>query len=252
MPANLDGLFWLLLSLGPLLILQRSLHREIQAVFLLITRRGDISVALFSLLFFPGVLFHEGSHYVVARLVGVRTGRLSFLPRPIGNGKLRLGFVETAATDWARDALIGAAPLITGGIVVAYVGLAHLGLATLWQQLRSGYLAALPVALSGMLAQPDFWLWFYLVVTVSSTMLPSASDRRAWLPIGLIMALLLGISLLFGAGPWLASNLASPLNRVLQAVAVVFGISVLVHLVLLPPWWILHRLLARLTGMDVV
>ena len=56
--------------LGPLLLLQRALHREIQVVFLLITRRPEITVALFSLLFFPGVLLHEGSHYLMAKILG--------------------------------------------------------------------------------------------------------------------------------------------------------------------------------------
>ena len=67
MPSSLisfDGILWLLLTLGPLIFLQRALHRAIQTVFLLITRRADITVALFSLLFFPGVLLHEGSHFL--------------------------------------------------------------------------------------------------------------------------------------------------------------------------------------------
>jgi hypothetical protein len=61
----LDGLAWLLLMLGPLLLLQPVLHREIQAVFLLLTRRPALTIGLFSLIFFPGVLLHEGSHFVV-------------------------------------------------------------------------------------------------------------------------------------------------------------------------------------------
>ena len=73
----MDGFLWLLLMLGPLLILQRSLHREIQSVFLLITRRPEIAIALFSLLFFPGVLLHESSHFLMAKLLNVPTGRVS-------------------------------------------------------------------------------------------------------------------------------------------------------------------------------
>src|SRR5512143_2626739 len=108
--------------LGPLLFAQRWLHREVQWVFLLITRSPSVSVGLFSLLFFPGVLLHELSHFLMARLLGVRAGRFSLLPSVVEGGKLRLGFVETAETDWVRDALIGAAPLITGGAAVAYLG----------------------------------------------------------------------------------------------------------------------------------
>ncbi|MEW5868641.1 MAG: hypothetical protein AB1894_05145 [Chloroflexota bacterium] len=251
MPANLDGLIWLLLLLGPLLILQRNLHREIQAVLLLLTRRSDISLALFSLLFFPGVLLHEGSHYLAARLMGVRTGRFSLLPQPLGNGRLQLGFVETAATDWGRDALIGVAPLLTGGAFVAYAGVTRLGLVAAWDLVATTGLPAWRQALASIYNRPDFWLWFYLTVAVSSTMMPSESDRRSWLPLGLAAGLLVAVSIVAGAGPWLLANLAPWLNRGLQAVAVVFGIGVLIHLLLLPPFWLWHRLLSHLFGMDV-
>ena len=103
-----------------------------------------------------------------------------------------------------------------------------------------------------LMAQPDFWLWFYLALVVSSTMLPSESDRRAWLPVGLILLCLFGISLVAGAGPWLYQNLAAPLNQVLRSIALVFGISAALHLLLLPFIWLLRSLLARLLGLEVV
>lgn len=250
--ANLDGLLWLFLTLGPLLLLQRRLHREIQTVFLLLTRRVDISVVLFSLMFFPGVLLHESSHFISARLLGVRTGRFSLLPRPLPDGRLQLGFVETASTDWFRDALIGAAPLLSGGLFVAYCGLWRLQLLAVWQSFAQvGWPAAWQAFLQSY-QQPDFWLWFYLTVAVSSTMLPSASDRRSWLPIGLTLMALLVLGLILGAGPWLLENLSQPFNLALGALAVVFAISALVHLALLLPVWLLRSGLTWVTGLRVV
>ncbi len=252
MTAHLDGLVWLLCSLAPLLVLQRRLHREIQAVFFIITRRLDIAIVLFSLLFFPGVLLHEGSHYSMARLLGVRTGRFSLIPRPLGDGKLQLGYVETAPADWLREAWVGMAPLISGGLFVAYAGWACLKIVSLGQVLLTGSPQMFFNSLKTATAQPDFWLWFYLALVVSSTMLPSESDRRAWLPLGLILLCLLAISLLAGAGPWLYDHLAEPLNQVFRSVALVFGISSVLHLALLPFVWGLRCSLARLLGLEVV
>jgi hypothetical protein len=82
--------------------------------------------------------------------------------------------------------------------------------------------------------------------------LPSESDRRAWLPLSFIMGLLLILSLLFGAGPWLALHLSDPLNQILLAVDLVLGVSVLVHLILLPPLWLVRYLLSRLLRLRVV
>ena len=246
----MDGFLWLLLLLWPLLFLQRALHREIQMVFLLLTRQAEIAVALFSILFLPGVLLHETSHYLMARLLGVPIGRFSLVPQTMEDGRLQLGFIETAPTDFFRDALIGAAPLLAGGLFVAYAGLARLGLASLWDSLLSGDLTAFRIALGGLPERPDFWLWFYLAFAVGSTMLPSESDRRAWRPVGLVLAGLLVLSLLSGLGPWLLENLAAPLNSGLRSLDVVLGINALLHLVMLPPTWLLRRLLNRLTGYE--
>ena len=247
-----DGLLWLLLMLGPLLLLQRGLHREIQAVFLLLTRRADLSVAFFSLLLFPGVLVHEASHYLMAKILGVPTGKVSLIPQSMEGNRLRLGYVETGKTDLVRDALIGVAPLLSGGAIVAYAGIVRLNLLAVWAALTSGNLDATLGALSGTVNAPDFWLWFYLMVTVSSTMFPSQADRRAWLPLTLVVVVLVGLALFFGAGPWMRARLLPPLNDALGGIAVVFAISGAVHLIVLLPTWMLRKGLSKLTGLQVM
>ncbi len=249
---DLTGLVWFIITLGPLLILQRRLHYEIQSIFLLISRRSDVATLLFSLVFFPGVLLHEGSHFLMAKLLGVRTGRFSVFPRPMPGGRLQLGYVETASSDWLRETLIGVAPLLTGGLFVAYAGLSGLGIQPLWDSLFTGGWQAVLSQLPMISSQPDFGLWLYLTLVVSSTMLPSASDRRSWLPLAVMIALLFGISLLAGAGPWMTDTLAPLLNQALIASAAVLGISDMVHLLLLPPAYLLRRLVSRLTGLEVV
>jgi hypothetical protein len=249
--ANYDGFGLLILLLVALMILQRRLHFEIQAIFLLLTRRPDLSLALFSLLFFPGVLIHEVSHFLMARALGVRTGKFSLLPRPLPDGKLQLGFVETASTDVIRDSLIGVAPLLIGGIFVGYTGLVQLGLSQVWYSMSSTGLDSWIYYLTNLNNQPDFWLWFYLAFAVSSTMLPSASDRKAWLPIALIGVVLVCLALVLGAGPWLLNQFAPQLNHVLRIISVVFGVSAAIHVFLLVPLLALRLALSRTLRMRV-
>lgn len=99
-----------LLCLLPFYAAQRWLHRELQAVFLTLTRRPDAALGLFALFLFPGVLLHEVSHWAAARLLGVPTGRISLIPRALPGGRLRLGYVQTAQTNLVKDALIGLRP----------------------------------------------------------------------------------------------------------------------------------------------
>ncbi len=243
---------FLLLLLVPMVYMQRFLQREIQAVFLLITRQPDISMVLFSLLFLPGVFLHEASHFITAQVLGVRTGRFSIIPRKLEGGRIRLGYVETAQTDFFRDALIGIAPLVTGGLFVAIVGVYRLGLDTIWISILQGQLNAISQAIKTATAQPDFWLWFYLVFTVSSTMMPSESDRRAWIPVILVIVGLMVIILVIGVGPWLISNFGKAFLTAFNAVTLVFGITVMIHVIFLPPTWLLRKIISRLLGLQVV
>jgi hypothetical protein len=245
-----DGLGWLIGLTVALIFLQRRLHFETQAIFFLITKRTDLALALFSLLFFPGVILHEVSHYLMARLLQVKTGKFSLLPQPLPDGRLRLGYVETSSTDVFRDALIGIAPLVSGGIFVGYAALFPLGLPLYFEGAGDGWLQDFLLSIRTLPDRPDFWIWFYLTFAVSSTMMPSASDRRAWLPVIVLSVLLVGLAALVGAGPWLVQNAAPRLDRAFGAVAAVFGISVGVHLVLVFPLWVFRSLMMKAMGLS--
>jgi hypothetical protein len=82
-------------------------------------------------------------------------------------------------------------------------------------------------------------------------MLPSSSDRHAWLPLGLVVAILLGLAILAGAGPWMLESLAPFLNTMLKNLALLFGLSAVVHAILWLPLAFLHKILAKLTGFDI-
>ncbi len=247
----LSGLLWCVFTLVPLAFLQRLLHREIQAAFLILSRSPEFSIALFSILFLPGVMLHELSHYLIAKLLRVQTASFSLIPQLLPNGRLQLGYVETAKSDFVRDSLIGAAPLMAGGAVVAWLAVTRLDLIPLWDTFRNGQFNLFWLGLTLLPQTPDFPLWFYLLFTISSTMLPSQSDRHAWLPLGVTVAVLLGFAVLAGAGPWMLVNAAPVLNRFLLSAAVVFGLSAALHALLIIPWGALHIALSKITGLDV-
>jgi hypothetical protein len=250
--SSFTGLVWFILMLVPLIALQRVLHREIQAAMYIASGgNARLTMALFSILFFPGVILHEFSHFIVAKLLFVRTRNFSVIPKMMPQGYLRMGYVEVAETDIVRDSLIGAAPLILGNLAVAYIAIYRLHLTTLWDVLRNGQFNLFWMGVTLLPTVPDFALWFYLTFAISSTMLPSQSDRHAWLPLGFSMAILFTLALFAGAGSWMMLNLAPPLNAFLSSVATLFGLSAAVHGLLIPPVMLFHKLLARWLGWDV-
>lgn len=235
----------------PLVFLQRLLHREIQIIFLLLTRSKPLTIGLFSILFFPGVALHELSHFLMAKILRVRTGRFSVIPRTLEGGRLQLGYVETEQTDVVRDSFIGLAPIVAGTLFIAYAGIYGMHLDTLWRVFQNGQLNLFFMGIGLLPRVPDFYLWFYLTFAVSSTMLPSESDRHAWLPLGLWVAALFVLALLAGAGGWMLNNLAPLLDPILRSVALLFGLSNIVHIVLLLPLFMIHQVLTYVMQVDV-
>lgn len=248
---SFDGLIWVILTLVSLSALTRVLHREIQAFFLLLTHRPGATQVIFALIFFPGVLLHELSHYLMAKLLGVHTGRFSIFPQAMPDGRLQLGYVETTSGGILRDAAIGAAPLVSGCLFVAYAAIYRMELLPLWDIVLSGNFPIFMAYLGEVLQGSDFWLWFYLVFVISSAMLPSASDRHAWLPVGFFVGGLLFLAILAGAGKWMMINLAPVFNHFLQSLSLIFGLSAFMHFILIIPFYGLHRFLVKITHMDV-
>jgi hypothetical protein len=251
MLSQFNGLFWFVLMLMPLVFIQRSLHREIQAVLLIITRHPQLTIGLFSVLFFPGVVLHELSHFLMAKLLFVSTGSFSLVPQTTKDGRLQLGYVETDQTDVVRDSLIGAAPLFAGGLFVAYAAIYHLHLLPLRDVLHNGQFDLFWLGITLLPQVKDFYVWIYLTFTVSSTMTPSTSDRHAWTTLGLVFAVLLGLALLAGAGPWMLAYLAPSLNNFMNSAVALFALSIVINAIMLPPLMLTHRLLTRVTGIDV-
>lgn len=227
----------------PLVYLQRFLHREIQYVIYIITQNSNLTIIIYSIIFFPGVFLHEASHYLMAKLLGVRTGKFTVMPRLAKKNRLVLGSVETEKTDFFRDSLIGLAPLISGTLIIAYVSIVQLQINTLWEVFRNGQWNLFFMGLGLIGDIPNFYLWFYLTFAVSSTMLPSESDRHAWLPLGIWIAIFFLLAIFSGAGTWMLNNLALPLNQFLNSFGLLLMLSNLVHIILLIPFYLLRNFL---------
>jgi hypothetical protein len=247
----LSAWFWLLLSLLPLIFLERWVHRHLQGIWLLLFRDPDLALIMYSLIMLPGVIVHEGSHWVAATILGVRAGRFSVVPERLPDGTLRLGYVETEHADPLREALIGAAPLLIGAAAIIFIGYSRLGVAPMGAALAQGDLLGAGAALDGMTRLPNFWLWLYLIFTISNSMLPSASDRRAWLPVVVTVIILTALIFYVGLGSALMDALAEPLDSAMRALATAFTITVCLDLVIMPIIWLFEGGLTRLTGLKV-
>lgn len=208
---------------GLMLFLQRWLQQHIQGLTYAVTGNPGCAVRALFLVLLPGVVLHEFSHWLVANLVGVRTGRVS-----IGLGKMRgkhfsLGSVTVEKSDPLRESLIGVAPFIFG--ILAVWALMGLGFGLWSPQSVSQVLETL----GAVIRDPLTWVALYFVFAVSTSMIPSESDREPW---GVIIAIFAGIGLLalvLGWSPNITPELLQWGQQALNTLIFVFGIIVVVN-----------------------
>lgn len=250
MAAQFEGYLIAGLSVGVFLILQRQVVKEIQLSMFGLSKRLDVTIILFALLFLPGVVLHEVSHWLMAGILRVKTGKMSLIPHKTAHGKLELGYVETERTDWLRDALIGAAPLFSGMAIIVYIVLFRLGLNDTMQSVLAKPFDLFWNTLSSSYSRSDFWLWIYLVFSISHTMLPSASDRRAWLPILVMIALVIALVAYFGGGAGIMDFITGPLNSWVMKFSVVLGVCILIQGAILSVIWLFNKVANRFLGMQ--
>jgi len=216
-------------TLVPLVALEKWIHQHLHGVAYLFTRNKDAAVLLYAVPLFPGVVLHELSHWMMAKLVGVRTGSLSLLPRRDRSGHVRLGSVVIERTDPIRASLIGVAPLISGSVVVLLIGYWVFGVSAMGEALLRGDVTAIAATFWEMLHVPDMWLWLYLLFALANAMLPSSSDRETWPPVLLFLALVVGLAYVLGFSPVLL-DLAPPVVTGLRWLAVAFAVTLVADL----------------------
>jgi hypothetical protein len=247
----LNSLFWLTLSFFLLLVLQRWTSRHLRGTVLLISRNEEAASLAYFVLLLPGVLLHELSHWLMAKLLWVRTGKLTVGLNQRRGGRLEMGSVQVSQTDPIRNSLIGLAPLVGGGLAIFLIGRWALGIETLARTLQSGDGAHVAAELWAAIHVPDFWLWLYLIFAISNAMLPSASDRRSWPPVliflGVLGALLYLSGRVHSLPPQLVGLLTDALSYLNLAFTLTLAVDVAFALMVLP----FELLLIRLTGWRV-
>lgn len=231
--------------------LQRWISQHMQGIGILLFNSSNAGMALLWLFLLPGILIHEGSHWLMAKLLGVPTGRLRLGPKVQG-GQVILGSVEVKRTDPVRDSLVGLAPFLAGTLALLAIGYwvfdaAALGLA--WERNAWGEMIE---TLLRFVQVNDAWLWLYLLVAISNAMMPSTSDRESWRLVMVYLAIVAGVMVLFGWLPSLPASLVATITGGLRTLAYAFALALLVDLVFAAALALMELALSLLRRSKVV
>lgn len=248
---DFEGFLLFSISLVLLIFAQKLLQREIQILLLLLTGNTNLSIGIFSILVFPGVFIHELSHFLLAILLKVPVLKISLIPEVSKKGKIRLGFVQTAKSDVIRDSLIGLAPFIVGLLLLAIIGKTLFGIEDLASQSIIQFGQILIQQTRNLPTVPDFGIWIYIAFAISTTMIPSESDRQSWNLILFVIGLVLVIVFISGLGSWMMTRVYPTLNNGLVSLGFIISGSLVIHMLFFIPVWIFRLIIQTLTGYRV-
>lgn len=185
-------------------------------------------IVLWSLVFLPGTIVHELSHFFLAILVGARTGKIEIFPEFLDSddqdGGVALGSVQTQKLNIFQGVLVGLAPFFVGlGLLV------WLGTIILQSYSLSSY---------GTLV-----LQGYLFFTISNSFFPSPSDLVHVIPATIsviiiaILAWLVGVQFSFS----LSQEMLDVAQTIFLITIASTGLNLLISLAL----YLLRRALKR-------
>jgi hypothetical protein len=233
-------------TLAGLVVVSRWITRQVQLLGLHLTGDERAAQMTYYLLMLPGILVHEVSHVLMARLVGLRVGEFSVGPRPRNQTSIELGSVTISRADVFRESLVGLAPFLSGTAVLVLVGYRVFDVGALSQAGSAAGAGGLARALPGLWQVPDFWLWAYVIFVVSNAMMPSPSDRQPWLLAGIYLAVALGGVYLLAGLPAMPEALARWAAGVLQVLTLSFLFTLVLDLAVAAAMWIAEAVILAL------
>ncbi|MEQ8673385.1 MAG: hypothetical protein RLP44_02970 [Aggregatilineales bacterium] len=203
------------------------LHQHIFKVGWLVTKNYQTTTILYYTFFIPGVALYEFVIWLIAGLLNVRAERSFNLPEKQEIGELRLNFVKLSRkTTPYKAAIINISPLIFGIAIIWFVANYVINIQDALSLMNDGTLNNLDESIRQLTLKPDFWLWIYIMFTVTNTMMPDQGVIRLWLRGGAFVIIALGVIFLFGANTLVNDEIFSPFISGLNALSSVFAFMI--------------------------
>lgn len=204
-----------ILGIIAIFIFSRAVLRHMFLFLHSFTRSQSVGIGVISVLYFPGTVVHEMSHYVIALLLNMHPCDVSLFP-VIEGRRVRLGHVEYERQkgDFIRPILVGIAPLFGATVV-------------LWLIIQANLLFQ-----GGVFTQI---ITGYFLLSVTANMFSSDQDLKySWylVPLGFVLGLVYYV-IPFTIHPGLFSTVQSAISSFLTVIEPAILFSAVGHGILL-------------------
>jgi len=164
-----------ILILIALSFLNKKISLYINSISYLLFKSTAPGIYFYFLLFLPGIIIHELSHFLTALILLVKVGDIRLSPVK-DDKKYILGQVSYAQTDPLRTALIASAPLILGSLIIFIIVSIFLNVSSF-------------TSFSTLVLPPLNIFFIYLVICLTNTMFLSNQDKKGLLVIPFLIIL---------------------------------------------------------------
>jgi hypothetical protein len=220
--------FLVILSLVFLYLSKAKLSTEFSRLIHRFGGSRNSLIVLWSIVFLPGTVIHEMSHFLFAMVTGARTGKIEIFPRFLEedwekeeeNTGVILGSVQTQKLNLVQGFLVGTAPFVVGITLLIWLA------------------AMIQVSFN---ESSIYLLLFqgYLFFTVSNSFFPSWTDIKQVIPLVVVILVagilfwLIGIKVILSPNP----QVTEVSNMVSSVAFISTGLNIIIILLL----WLLRR-----------
>jgi hypothetical protein len=216
----------------------------------LVTKQLQTTTILYYAFFLPGIVIHEFVYWAAAGLLNVRADRVLEWPKQQEVAELKLNFVRLAPkTGPIRLALITISPFVVGVFLIWLIANNVLDISAITQNMQSGFLADLSQALDRLTSTPDFWLWIYVIFTISNTLTPAHPEHlRGWWMILSALGVAFIVLVFLGTAGEVLINALRSLNTSLNILSGALGVIIGIDLFMVAVLGTIEAIIERITG----
>lgn len=250
----LAGIF-VLVTFNAMRQMERWLHRHIFKVGWLLTRNFDTTTLLYYTFFLPGIVVNQFVRWLVAGLLDVRADAAISLPQKQEIGELNLNFIQinTRGISSFKLAIIKITPFIAGLVLVLLIAEHIFDISDVSRSFQDGTMESVTDSLRQMLSTTDFWLWTYILFTISNTMTPDFSLIRNYTRFLFFAFVALIILLAFGVGQAVIDDLLSgPIANGLNLLSTAFIIIIVLNFLGVVVLAIIENVVEYITGASAI
>ncbi len=127
-----------ILTISVIFIFSKKVANELFIFVYRLTKHKKTASYFLALLYFPGTVIHEFSHFFAAALLFLPLGEINLIPEVNDDG-IKLGSVSYVRKDFVRGLLVGIAPFFSGLFFFYVLSRLDLTILSLWIRLIISY-----------------------------------------------------------------------------------------------------------------